>query len=1009
MASLAQINIIFKANLKEFSTEMENSKRQLEKVGKEWQRVGKQMSTYITAPLVALGGISSKINMEFDDSMRKVMATSNATAEEFKNLKSVAEEMGAATRYTASEAAEAMNYMALAGWKTKDIIEGIPGMLALAAASGEDLGMVSDILTDGLTAMGKSASDAAQFVDVLAAASSNSNTTVGMLGEAFQYAAPLAGSLGFAVEDLSLSIGLMSNAGIKGQKAGTALRAILTRLVKPTRESQKAMDDLGITIANADGTIKPLSEVLEILRSKFGNLSTAQKAQYAGMLAGQEAISGFLALVNAAPGDFDALSKAINNSAGTAKRMQDQMEGGIGGSWREMKSALEGVAIQIGEVLEPAFRKVANSIKDLANWFRGLSDTTKAITVAVGGFVAGIGPLMIGVGAVVKVLPVLSAGFVTLKSAIVGASTALLANPYAMVAVALAGLVTYVLLADDGFRKLTSTESNLNDISKQIANTTSRQEAELQKLLKIARDVNSTDKDKIEAIKKINELSPEYLGNITKETVNTDAATVAINKYVAALRNKAKQQAISDKQTVLYSKLLEKESDAIVDYGIGNSKVYIKNRQEFDEYMKSIGASGVALKTYQSGFDVALKKREQEISAIKKQIQYMEELDGVAKQEAVNIEVGVNSDYAKKSIINIYDDYMNSVDPIEIPVSFSVNSEGVGDTKESFLKGTEGFYQNQIKELEKLRSTTAATSDEYALFGEKIAEVQKKIDELTAAREKVTVAAVDGFTPVIAGSTAEMEKQIAVLKQLANERARVYGEADNQVKAWRNEIQDLEIKIKLDTDGAGIQLDKFKESLANTQSAIEGQAEGHGQILKHKQEDAEMYASIVGDSFAQMGSYISSSMSKSENALVQFGMIMAQEVLKMMAMNLSKATADSVSIGTETAKSYGPLSAYVLPALLAASMGAVMSAFSSVPKFADGGIVSGPTFGLMGEYAGAANNPEVIAPLNKLKDLIEPASGGGVTQVVLGGGFKLSGRDLQLVLDRNTTVINRIK
>lgn len=1003
MASLAQINIIFKANLKEFSTEMENSKRQLEKVGKEWQRVGKQMSTYITAPLVALGGISSKINMEFDDSMRKVMATSNATAEEFKNLKSVAEEMGAATRYTASEAAEAMNYMALAGWKTKDIIEGIPGMLALAAASGEDLGMVSDILTDGLTAMGKSASDAAQFVDVLAAASSNSNTTVGMLGEAFQYAAPLAGSLGFAVEDLSLSIGLMSNAGIKGQKAGTALRAILTRLVKPTRESQKAMDDLGITIANADGTIKPLSEVLEILRSKFGNLNTAQKAQYAGMLAGQEAISGFLALVNAAPGDFDALSKAINNSTGTAKRMQDQMEGGIGGAWREMKSALEGVAIQIGEILEPAFRKVANSIKDLANWFRSLSDTTKGIIVTIGSLVAAIGPFMIAVGTMVKVLPVLSAWFVALKSAVIGVNTALLANPYAMVAVALAGLVTYVLLADDGFRKLTNTESNLNDISKQVANTTNRQESELQKLLKIAKDVNVADKDRVESIKKINELSPEYLGNITKETINTDAATVAINKYVAALRNKAKQQAISDKQTVLYSKLLEKESGAITDYGIGNSKIYIKNRQEFDDYMKSIGASGVALKTYQSGFDVAFKKREQEISAIKKQIQYMEELDGLSKQEAVNIEIGVNSDYAKKSIISIYDDYVNSVDPIEIPVSFNVDSENVHESvKDSFLKGSLDFYQNQIKELEKLRSATAITSDEYVLFGEKIAEVQGKIDELTVVREKATAIKMN-FEPIPEGSITSYERLIAQKR----EDIKVTEIGSIKYNVLAKEIKDLEFELKAKVDEASFS--QANDSMKNLKDSLDAQAKQGEELMAQKQNEVQLYTGAVNDAFGQMSSNLISSMGEAEDGVSRFGRAMAATVIKLIGMAMSEAMANAIVGATQSGNATGPLAVFSTPAFIATAISGIFGAFASIPKFADGGIVSGPTFGLMGEYAGAANNPEVIAPLNKLKDLIEPASGGGITQVILGGDFKLSGKDLQLVLDRNTTVINRIK
>ena len=247
--------------------------------------------------VTALGGAAIKVGSDFEAGMSEVQAVSGASGEALEQLKEKAKEMGAKTKFSATESAEAMNYMAMAGWKTEEMLGGIEGIMNLAAASGEDLATTSDIVTDALTAFGMSASDSTHFADILAAASSNANTNVGLMGETFKYVAPLAGSLGYSAEDTATAIGLMANAGIKGSQAGTALRSIMTRLAKPTKESQAAMDALGLSITDSSGKMKPLSEIVGDMREGFSGLTEDEKASYAAMLGGQEAMSGLLAIV----------------------------------------------------------------------------------------------------------------------------------------------------------------------------------------------------------------------------------------------------------------------------------------------------------------------------------------------------------------------------------------------------------------------------------------------------------------------------------------------------------------------------------------------------------------------------------------------------------------------------------------------------------------------------------------------------------------------------------------
>lgn len=372
--------------------------------------VGSGLAKGVTLPLLGVGTAAVKVASSFDSAMSEVKAISGATGTQFTQLRDKAIEMGAKTKFSATESAEAFKYMAMAGWDTKDMLNSISGVMNLAAASGEDLGTVSDIVTDAMTAFGLAAdgttkvlkngynvevSNAEHFSDVLAEASSRSNTNVSLMGATFKYVAPIAGAMGYSIEDTAVAIGLMANAGIKGEQAGTALRSTITRLVKPTKESGTAMDALGISVTNSDGSMKSLDDVLRQVRSSMSGLTEDQKASYAAMLAGQEGMSGLLAIVNASDEDYQKLSESIQNCTGASQEMADTMQDNLGGAVTLLKSALESAGITIGERLTPYIRELAEWITGLVEKFNSLSDAQQDLIVKIGLILTAIAPVML--------------------------------------------------------------------------------------------------------------------------------------------------------------------------------------------------------------------------------------------------------------------------------------------------------------------------------------------------------------------------------------------------------------------------------------------------------------------------------------------------------------------------------------------------------------------------------------------------------------------------------------
>ena len=403
-----------------FAESLKKMGETLQGIGGKMTSAGKALAPLSTA-LAGVGAISIKTAADFEAQMSKVQAISGASTKDMDKLSASAKEWGANSKFSATEAGQAFEYMGMAGWKTDQMLAGIPGILNLAAASGEDLGKTSDIVTDSLSAFGLTASDSAHFADVLAAASTNANTNVSMLGNSFKYAAPVAGALGFSVEDTTEALGLMANSGIKASSAGTSLRSLMNTLTKDVKLSGSAFGEMTIATQNSDGTMRSLGDILTDLRGAFGQMTEAEKASAAQTLVGKNAMSGFLTLMNAAPADIDKLNSAIGNCDGVAADMATTMQDNLNGSLTSLKSKLEAVQIVIGETLMPIAKQFVDSLTALADRFLSLDPAVQTTITAFGAVAAAAAPVLLLGGKITTMV----GGTMTAFSGLVSGSGAL--------------------------------------------------------------------------------------------------------------------------------------------------------------------------------------------------------------------------------------------------------------------------------------------------------------------------------------------------------------------------------------------------------------------------------------------------------------------------------------------------------------------------------------------------------------------------------------------------------
>ena len=435
-------------SLEEQANQSATALQKIGATGEKLQTVGNKISSVgqkllpVTGVVTGLGTAAVKTAADFDSAMSRVAAVSGATGSDFDSLRDKAREMGA---------------------KTEDMLSGIEGVMYLAAASGEDLATTSDIVTDALTAFGLTAADSGHFADVLAAASSNANTNVSMMGETFKYCAPVAGALGFSVEDTAEAIGLMGNAGIKASQAGTSLRSIMTNLTGDVKLSGAAIGDVTIATTNADGSMRSLSAILADCRGAFAGMTEAEKANNAETLVGKNAMSGFLALMNAAPEDIEKVSGAVNNCKDAAKNMADTMQDNLEGQLTILKSQLQELAISFGDLLMPAVRSIVSGLQGMVDVLNAMPDGVKRVIMIVALLAAALGPVLIVIGKTLSAIgtimtwaPKLAGAISAVKGAFAALSATMMANPIAIVIAAIAALVAafiYLWNTNEEFRQ----------------------------------------------------------------------------------------------------------------------------------------------------------------------------------------------------------------------------------------------------------------------------------------------------------------------------------------------------------------------------------------------------------------------------------------------------------------------------------------------------------------------------------------------------------------------------
>lgn len=510
---------------------------------------------------------------EFGAAMSNVEALSGANASEMAALTTQAKELGAATKFTAMASGEAMGYMGMAGWNAQQMLAGMPGVLDLAAASGEDLAGVADIVTDSLTGFGLTAADTSGFVDVLAAASSKSNTNVSMLGESFKYTAPLAGTLGYTAEDTAVMLGLMANSGIKASQAGTTLRTTLTNLVSPTKEQAAEMERLGLSMTDSSGQMLPLLTLAGNLRDRFAGMSEAEQSAAASALFGKEAMSGMLAVINASESDFDKLTDSIYNSAGAAERMAEIKLDNLQGDVVLLQSAWDGLGITIGEQFMPQWRGLAQAGTSVIGWVNEVVEANPALVKAI----------MAGTGAV----GVLTTGIVAFNAAKKAAAAVNLAAMFAGpvgpvlalvggVAAVTAGLVGWFEAANEGrpnVDELTESARSLDEAMRDAAGGYEASQTELAATAGLADHYL----DRLEALDSVTyktkeqqeqyhatlsllaETVPELAGSIDLTTDSIEGGTAALRRQTEAWKENAKAQAYQDALKDIYAAQAEAE------------------------------------------------------------------------------------------------------------------------------------------------------------------------------------------------------------------------------------------------------------------------------------------------------------------------------------------------------------------------------------------------------------------------------------------------------------------
>jgi hypothetical protein len=900
MSSFADISIRFRADLKQFSSQMQNAERSVQQFGKKMTSVGKSLSAGISLPLIGIGALSVKTFADFEQSLAKVQAVSGATGQQMQALRKNAEDLGASTRFAASEVAGLQLNLSKLGFNPDEIIKSTDAILSLALATGEDLGQSATVAASTIRGFGLDVSEAGRVADVMAASFSASALDLGKFEVAMSTVAPVAANAGKSIEEVTGLLSVLVNAGIDASTAGTGLRNIFLDTAKSGITFEEAMDKIN------NSTNKSVT-ALDMFGKRGATVATvlANNADQAK--------------------DFAAQYK---NAEGSAKKMAAIMDNTLQGSFARLKSATESAAIAIGDQMAPFVRALTDRLSDLVSKFKELEPSTQRIIVVVGALAAAVGPLLISIGFLAtNVIPGLISSLTALRLAVA-------ANPLGALLTVAATVTAAFVLLNKTKSETTVIARTLSTVSKQAAVSLASEKSQLDSLLKVARDETKSKQERLDAIKALNEISPEYLGNLSLEEINTNNATTAVNNYIDAINKKALAQAAASKKQELFAKRIELESKAL-----GASSTFVDELSD-----KFFGLFGVD--TF----------RPQGIEDLNR---YLQE----------NIELG------------------------------KLTADGA-----DFIRAA---YSKSIAIREK----------DLSLIDKQIDALDKYVDVSSAAGsgDVFTNSIQDAIDASIATGERPKVKAVLEIESLGSQGlARTTQELTQQLTAFEN-LRRQFVEGTLEYDLLTQKIDFVNDSLEQLKNNFQGELMGDEFLntealdaLAAKMEYLRELGVLVGDevsaAFENFSGRFVDALGLAKDGMEGFVSGLVQTVMKLIGMMLSQSISQAIAGATASGTATGPKAVFTTPAFIATAVGGVLSAFASIPKFADGGIVSGPTLGLMGEYSGASTNPEVIAPLNKLKSLL-----GDVGGKVFIPNMVLKGEDLVVSFNRTNNRNNRLR
>ena len=674
----------------------------------------------------------------FEESMSNVEALSGASAGELQQLSDMAKELGATTKFTAKESADAMGYMAMAGWSAEQMLAGMPGVLTLAAAAGEDLASVSDIVTDSMTAFGLSASETSRYADVLAATAANANTSVGVMGETFKYAAPVAGALGYSVEDVSVAIGLMANAGIKGSNAGTALRNVFNGLLEGVTLTGDAFGECTVSAVRADGTMADFATTIDELRVYFDQMTEAERVNNAQAIAGQRGYAGLLAILNASEEDYGKLTAAINGSTGAAQRMADIKMDNMTGQLTLLNSAWEAVQTTVGEQFTPILAELYGEAAGILSEVNAFLQKNPALIKAITAFIGVLGLLVGGFAAYTAAAKLAAAASTALSMSIPGVNVILgVMAAIAAVTAAVVGLNAEMNESVPTVKSLTEAASDMRstmhkaqdtyndtvDSTLAAASVADRYITKLKDLEAAGLDTDEEQKQYHNTLALLCQTVPELADCIDLTTDTIIGGTDALRANTEAWKQNAIAQAYQEELAAIYASyadvLIEAEKNSI---GLTQAQLELeaveqKHQGILDRQAQLWNEAEAAAKKYNAenhtmldttafltqeyyDLDVALADVNTEIYLAEKKVGNYEK--AIKKGEEATAEAEAEIALAEEAVRNLTDAEQENADATEdmrrgsVEVAETINStaESVKLLTEEYNKAYEAAYSS---------------------------------------------------------------------------------------------------------------------------------------------------------------------------------------------------------------------------------------------------------------------------------------------------------------------------